>query len=197
VNCTACIDACDTIMDGIKKPRGLIRYASANQITEGTGFRWTARVIGYTVVLALLVTVLTVLLIRRTPLDVTVLRTPGMLFQEQPDGRISNVYDLKVLNKMFVDVPVTLRLLDPPGEVQVVGGPLVVQPQAVGLSKVLIFLPQAEIHRMSTPITLGIYADTTLIQKFTTSFLGPVKASHESGQEHEHERGHEGEGKHE
>ena len=107
VNCTACIDACDSIMDGIKKPRGLIRYASANGITQGTGFRWTARVIGYTVVLALLVTVLTVLLIRRTPLDVTVLRTPGMMFQEQPGDRISNVYDLKVLNKMFVDVPVT------------------------------------------------------------------------------------------
>jgi cytochrome c oxidase accessory protein FixG len=184
VNCTACIDACDTIMDGIKKPHGLIRYASANGITQGTGFRWTARVIGYTVVLALLVGVLTVLLVRRTPLDVTVLRTPGMMFQEQPGDRISNVYDLKVLNKMFVDVPVTVQLLDPPGEVQIVGGPLVVPSQGVGLSKVLIFLPQHEIQRMSTPITLGIYADTTLIQKFTTSFLGPVKQK----REHEHER---------
>ena len=196
VNCTACIDACDTIMDGIKKPRGLIRYASANGITQGTGFRWTARVIGYTVVLAILVTVLTVLLVRHTPLDITVLRTPGMMFQEQPDDRISNVYDLKVLNKTFTAVPVTVRLLDPAGEVQIVGGPLTVPSQAIGESKVLIILPSGEIHRMSTPITIGVYADTTLVQTVHTSFLGPVKQKHQEGNEHEgHE--HEGGTKHE
>ena len=127
-------------MDGIKKPRGLIRYASANGITQGTGFRWTARVIGYTVVLTVLIAVLTVLLVLRTPLDVTVLRTPGMMFQEQPNDRISNVYDLKVLNKKFVNVMVQVRLLDPAGEVQVVGGPLDVQSQGMMESKLLILI---------------------------------------------------------
>jgi cytochrome c oxidase accessory protein FixG len=175
VNCTACIDACDTIMDGIKKPRGLIRFTSANGITQGTGFHWTARVIGYSIVLAVLIGVLTVLLVQRTPLDVTVLRTPGMMFQEQPGDRISNVYDLKVLNKMFVDVPVGVRLLSPAGEVQVVGESLHVPSQGLMQSKLLIFLPQDEIHMMSTPLTIGIYADTTLIQRVSTTFLGPVR----------------------
>jgi cytochrome c oxidase accessory protein FixG len=32
INCTACIDACDMVMDKIEKPRGLIRYASEDQI---------------------------------------------------------------------------------------------------------------------------------------------------------------------
>ena len=175
VNCTACIDACDTIMDGIKKPRGLIRYASVNGITQGTGFRWTARVIGYSVVLAVLIGVLTILLVRRTPLDVTVLRTPGMMFQEQPGDRVSNVYDLKVLNKMFVDVPVGVRLLSSAGEVQVVGESLHVPSQGVMQSKLLVILPQSEIRMMSTPLTIGIYADTTLIQRVSTTFLGPVR----------------------
>ena len=175
INCTACIDACDTIMEGIKKPRGLIRYASANGITEGTGFRWTARVIGYSIVLTVLIGVLTVLLVRRTPLDVTVLRTPGMMFQEQPGDRVSNVYDLKVLNKMFVEVPVGVRLLSPAGEVQVVGDSLRVPSQGVMQSKLLIILPQSEIRMMSTPLTIGIYADTTLIQRVSTTFLGPVR----------------------
>ena len=84
INCTACIDACDAIMEGIKKPRGLIRYASATAIAEKRGFRWTGRIIGYTIVLALLVAVLTVLLARRTPLDVTVLRTPACSFRNSP-----------------------------------------------------------------------------------------------------------------
>ena len=115
VNCTACIDACDTVMDTVKKPRGLVRYASAERIADRRGFRWTARVIGYTVVLLLLAAVLTYLLAERTELDVTVLRTPGMFYQEQPDGRISNVYDLKVLNKTFGAADVGVRLLHPAG----------------------------------------------------------------------------------
>jgi cytochrome c oxidase accessory protein FixG len=175
VNCTACIDACDAIMDGIKKPRELIRYASANGIAQGAGFRWTARVIGYSIVLAVLIGVLTVLLVQRTPLDVTVLRTPGMMFQEQPRDRISNVYDLKVLNKMFVDVPVGVRLLSPAGEVQVMAESLRVPSQGVMQCKLLVILPQNEIHMMSTPLSIGIYADTTLIQRMSTTFLGPVR----------------------
>lgn len=175
VNCTACIDACDTIMDGIRRPRGLIRYASANGIAEGTGFRWTGRVIGYSVVLVILVGILTTLLLRRAPLDVTVLRTPGMMFQEQPGGRISNVYDLKVLNKTFAEVPVSVRLIEPAGELTIVGGPLVVPAQGVTEGKVLVIFPGASLRTMSTPVTLGVYADTALIQQVTTSFLGPVR----------------------
>ena len=34
INCTACIDACDFVMDKIEKPRGLIKYASENTIEK-------------------------------------------------------------------------------------------------------------------------------------------------------------------
>ncbi len=175
INCTACIDACDTIMDGINKPRGLIRYASAASIAEKRGFRWTGRVIATMVVLAALVLMLTFLLVRRTTLDVTVLRTPGMLFQEQPGGRVSNVYDLKVLNKTFDSVPVGVRLLSPAGELQVVGGAVRVPSQGMAEAKVLVFLRESDLRAMSTPLVLGIYADTTLVQQVSTSFLGPVR----------------------
>jgi cytochrome c oxidase accessory protein FixG len=175
INCTACIDACDTIMDGIKKPRGLIRYASAASIAEQRAFRWTGRVIGYTIVLVLLLALLTFLLVRRTTLDVTVLRTPGMLFQEQPGERVSNVYDLKVINKTFADVPVEVRLLSPEGELQIIGGALRVPSQGMAETKVLVILRQPDLKAMSTPLVLGIYADTVLVQQVSTSFLGPVR----------------------
>ncbi|MCC6397339.1 MAG: cytochrome c oxidase accessory protein CcoG [Bacteroidetes bacterium] len=175
VNCTACIDACDIIMDRIQKPRGLIRYASARAIAERIGFRWTGRVTGYTVVLVLLSGLLTFLLIQRTPLDATILRTPGMLFQEQTDGRISNVYDLKVLNKTFDDVPLNVKLLSPEGELRLAAGPLHVAAQGVAETKVLIFLAPSQIRALSTPLTLGLYADTVLVEQLHTSFLGPVR----------------------
>ena len=34
VHCTACIDACDAVMDKVGSPRGLIRYASLNSIEK-------------------------------------------------------------------------------------------------------------------------------------------------------------------
>ena len=175
VNCTACIDACDTIMDRIQKPRGLIRYASARAIAEHIGFRWTGRMTGYAVVLVLLSGLLAILLVQRTPLDVTVLRTPGLLFQEQTDGRISNVYDLKVHNKTFDDVPLNVKLLFPEGELRVAAGSLHVAAQGVTEVKVLIFLAPSQIRALSTPLTLGLYADTVLVEQLHTSFLGPVR----------------------
>ena len=47
VHCTACIDACDAVMEKIRRPRGLIRYASLNGIERGERLRITPRLIGY------------------------------------------------------------------------------------------------------------------------------------------------------
>jgi cytochrome c oxidase accessory protein FixG len=175
VNCTACIDACDTVMDAVEKPRGLVRYASAESISGRRGFHWSGRVVGYTVVLLLLAAVLTYLLAVRTELDVTVLRTPGMFYQEQPGGRISNVYDLKIMNKTFGEVNVDVRLMHPAGEVQVIGELLRIGPQDIREGKLLVLLPAESLHVMSTPLSLGIYHDTTLVQEVHTTFLGPVR----------------------
>jgi cytochrome c oxidase accessory protein FixG len=173
VNCTACIDACDAVMDRIGKPRGLVRYDSAAAIATGASLLWTPRVIGYSVVLVLLVTVLSILLVNRSEVDVTVLRTPGMFYQDRPDGRVSNVYDVKVLNKTFAKVPVSFALEGIEGEIEVMGGGLAAEPQGIAESKLLILLRREQLAGLSTPLTVGVYADAKKIQTIHTSFLGP------------------------
>jgi cytochrome c oxidase accessory protein FixG len=176
VNCTACIDACDEVMRRIRKPTGLIRYDSARGIAEGGGFRWTARVVSSTVLLVALLAVLTVLLIHRTPFDVTILRTPGMFFQEQPDGRVSNVYDIKVLNKTFSEVPVHLALSGLEGSLEVIGDPLRVPPQEVREGKLLLTLDRNALHGLSTPVTITVDGGSAGKQVLSTTFLGPGRA---------------------
>ncbi|MEQ9229940.1 MAG: cytochrome c oxidase accessory protein CcoG, partial [Cyclobacteriaceae bacterium] len=95
VNCTACIDACDSIMDKIGKPRGLVRYASEQNITDKKPFVFTGRMKAYTTVLVLLLGVFAALLIIRSDFDTTILRAPGMLYQEREDGMITNLYQVK------------------------------------------------------------------------------------------------------
>ena len=174
VNCTACIDACDSIMVKIEKPKGLIRYDSANSIADITGFSWTPRIIGYSVVLLILLSLLAALLVRRSDIDVTVLRTPGMFYQELPGDRVSNVYDIKVLNKTFEEVPVALKLENEQGEIQLIGERLSAVPQGFAESKLLVVLSRDRIKAMRTPITIGIYSGNRRITTVATSFLGPV-----------------------
>ena len=54
INCTACIDECDTIMDKVGLPKGLIRYASEDEIVKKEKFKITTRMKGYIAVLGVL-----------------------------------------------------------------------------------------------------------------------------------------------
>jgi polyferredoxin len=161
-------------MDKISKPRGLIRYDSLNGITKKMKFRFTSRMISYSIVLIVLLGVLTFLLATRNDFSINVLRTPGLLFQEQPNGVVSNLYDFNIVNKTFNPAEIDLRLEGIKGEIKLIGNKIVLQPQGIADAKFLIFLPKEEIKKMNTPVTLGIYSNNKLLKMINTSFLGPV-----------------------
>jgi cytochrome c oxidase accessory protein FixG len=176
VNCTACIDACDAIMDKVKKPRGLIRFASENNIKNKLKFKVTPRIIGYSALLVLLMTVLTIFMFNRSDIDVSILRAPGMLYQEQPGEMLSNLYNIKIVNKTFDEVPVNVKLENTNGEIKLIGSENIILEQSGILEgKFLVLLPKAEIMVMNTPLSIGVYRDNQKIDEIKTSFLGPVK----------------------
>ena len=174
VNCTACIDACDNMMRGVGLPTGLIRFASESEIADKQPFRFNTRMKAYTAVLGVLVGVLVTLIALRTDTDSTLLRAPGMLFQTEPDGRISNLDFLKVLNKSHHHLPVRFELLDREGEVRLVGKPLDLEPGALGQSELFVVLPKGGLDGMKTKLMLGVYSGDRLLEKVSTSFVGPM-----------------------
>lgn len=176
VNCTACIDACDNVMDKVQRPRGLIRYASLRNIENKAKFKFTPRMMLYSVILFILLSILTVLMMNRTNFNVNILRTPGLLFQQQPDGTISNLYDLNLVNKSFDPTEIKLKLENPSiGELKIIGTDLKLGPQQIVEAKFMILLPKESISKMNTPIEIGVYDGNKLIKKIKTSFLGPVE----------------------
>ena len=175
VNCTACIDACDAVMEKINKPKNLIKYASLNGIEKNAKFKITPRIILYSAILVILLGALGYLLSIRTDYSINILRTPGMLFQEQPGGKVSNVYDLNIVNKTFNETPVQLKLETPSdGELKLVGKDIVLKSQEIVETKFLVLLDKSSIAKMNTPIEIGVYDKDKLIKKVKTSFLGPV-----------------------
>jgi cytochrome c oxidase accessory protein FixG len=176
VNCTACIDACDAVMDKVKKPRGLIRFASENNIKNKLKFRITPRIIGYSSLLVLLLVVLTILMFNRSDIDVNILRAPGMLYQEQPNNMLSNLYNIKIVNKTFDEVSIDVKLENIEGEIKLVGKEKIkIEPSGILEGKFLVMLPEDEIKVMNTPLRIGVYRDNRKIDEIKTSFLGPIK----------------------
>ncbi len=176
VNCTACIDACDVVMDKIERPRGLIRYASHSSIEEGKEKIFTARVMGYAAVLTLLVSVVAFMLFTRTDVEATVLKVPGQLYQEQPNERISNLYNIQFINKANREMPLELRIKDhPEATIKRVGDENLIIKAGERIDAVFfIEMPRKDIQKMKTSIEVQLLADGEVIDEIRTNFVGPV-----------------------
>jgi len=175
VNCTACIDACDSVMTKIGKPRGLVRFASINGIEKGERLRITPRIIGYCVVLALLGLGLLALLITRKDMDTTLLRAPGVLFQTATDGKINNLYLVKLTNKTQHDMPIELKLENMEGTLEVSGGHSLVPAEKQIETSVLIQIDPLKLMTSSTPLIVGVYSEGKKVETLRTVFIGPHK----------------------
>jgi cytochrome c oxidase accessory protein FixG len=173
VNCTACIDACDSIMDRIKKPKGLVRYASEENILEKTPFKFTTRTKAYSAVLVILIGVLSTLLMLRSDVETTILRTPGIMYQKKEDGRVSNLYQIKMVNKTSNLLNIRFELLSPKGEIQMVGDELTVSGQSLTEGAMFVVIDPKDLQKMSSKIKIGVYSGDALLEEVGTKFLGP------------------------
>lgn len=174
VNCTACIDACDHIMESVNLPKGLIRYASEDEIEKKSKFVFTARMKGYAAVLIILTGILTGLLFMRSEVEAKILRLPGQLYEHKGEN-ISNVYTYKIANKTSRDYDnVTIKLAHPKGTLQVVGKTTIQIPkEEMAQGTLFIEIPQALLKNDKTEIQLEIYNGEELIDQTKTNFMGP------------------------
>jgi cytochrome c oxidase accessory protein FixG len=173
INCACCIDACNAMMDATGQPRGLIRYASEKMIAERLKMKFSARTVAYSAVLVILLGVVTYSLLSRKSIEATILRAPGMLFQETEPGKISNLYNIKLVNKTDQDLPVEIRLLSHKGEIKIIGNDIVVPKESVGESVFFTILEKAQVKSDKTELQFGIFSNNKLIEKKTVSFVGP------------------------
>jgi cytochrome c oxidase accessory protein FixG len=104
IGCGACIDVCDPVMDKLSLPRGLIRYTTENALIkhlapqEVLNHILRPRVLLYTAILVMFTAGAAWSLATRVPLKVDIIRDRSMLAREADDGRIENVFNLKIMN---------------------------------------------------------------------------------------------------
>jgi len=98
ISCGACIDACNSVMDKMHYPRGLVRYASENSLEGGKTQLLRPRLLGYAATLGVMIVALIWAFNSRSLVSLDVAKDRN-LFRENSLGQIENTYTLKVINK--------------------------------------------------------------------------------------------------
>ncbi|MFN9972923.1 MAG: FixG Ig-like domain-containing protein, partial [Phycisphaerae bacterium] len=161
-------------MEKINKPRGLIRYASEYTIRTGRKLGWTNRMKLYTGILVVLVGLESFLLVTRTDVEATIIRTRGVLFNTEPDGRISNLYNIKIINKTSHDLEVELRVPIAGAEVRTIGRHgLMVKADSLLDGEFFLLLPPGALEQQKNKIPVELWARGQRLATETTTFLGP------------------------
>ena len=112
ITCGLCLDACDLVMDKIGRPRGLIRYASLDEM-EGRTVKKMYQHPRTLVYIGIIVIALAGIIYGLSHLGAMTLRVAPErqpLFVRMSDGSIQNKYTLKVLNKTNVDMHVNVSV---------------------------------------------------------------------------------------
>jgi cytochrome c oxidase accessory protein FixG len=173
INCTACIDTCNSVMKRVKKPSGLIRFASEKSISEGKNVRFNARVIAYSAVLVSLLILTIYLFTVRESVETNIIRAQGTMFQEYGESHYSNLYNLEMINKTNSPVSIELKLLSPEGEIILMGDPLKAEKGEVAQRNLLIVLKKENVKSSNSHLEIGVFENGKMIDKISSTFVGP------------------------
>ncbi len=177
VNCTACIDACDEVMVKVGLPKGLIRYATEDEIEKEIPFKFTGRMKAYSLVLLLMIGFLGFLLSNRGTMEAKFIKPAGSSFFVR-DGNITNTYNYTFLNKSNKDQIVSIKIIEPKhGKITLSDdGKIKLKKDQMTKGTVNISFPEQEIKLSKQNIKIGVYDQTgELLDSFETYFEGPFK----------------------
>jgi cytochrome c oxidase accessory protein FixG len=162
IGCGACVDACNQVMKKIAYPEGLIRYTSERGMLKKLSVQQVRRhllrprVLIYSALMLVLVSVFVTALATRTTLRVDVIRDRGMLGREVADGMIENVYRLQMMNASEHSLVLSLRAEGLPGLSVKFADPSVTLPRANAVVRdknaQFIEAPQIEIAAASNRV---------------------------------------------
>jgi len=176
IACSACIDACDDVMDKMGYPRGLIAYTTENTMRGGRSHILRPRVVVYALLLLTIMSIFAWSLSQRSTLGLDVIRDRNRLYRETDEGRIENVYILKIINmddkghafKLHVEGIEDLELFIDARRIWVDAGEVLELP-------VRLRVEEDELHERSNKVTFKLVAtdDSGLKAREEARFLGP------------------------
>ncbi len=192
IGCGLCIDACDEVMGRIGRPAGLVRFdTQTNQLalaTAGKPARYRAlrpRTIIYGLMMLVIAGAMTVGLVLKPGLDISVLRDRAPLFVALSDGSIRNAYTFKIANMTRDPRAYTLTVAGPAGATIAVAGAegdeqaasrhLTAEPDTVATYRIFVTAPRAPLQGASQPLTFHLASADGETARYESVFMGPAE----------------------
>ncbi|WP_223607383.1 cytochrome c oxidase accessory protein CcoG [Chryseobacterium sp. OSA05B] len=177
VNCTACIDACDEVMDKVGLPRGLVRYATEAEIENQDSFKFTSRMKATTVFLALLIGFLGFLMYDRGSMEAKFIKPAGSTFFIK-NGKITNTFIYTLLNKSNEKKILTIKVMTPAhAEITYFGSEkIILKGDEILKGNINITFPEEDIKFSKQNMVIGVFDEKgEMLDSFETTFEGPFK----------------------
>jgi len=179
ITCGLCLDACDSVMDKVGRPRGLIRYASLDEL-DGKPVKKLyqhPRTLVYISIILIALSGIVYGLTHLGAMTLSVIPDRQPLFVTMSDGSIQNKYEFKVVNKTDKDLHVNVTVEHGiPGEI-IIGAeqPLLTHHDRGTSFTIFVRAPGASIKREVTPIEFHIRSteDPSVQAEYTSKFNGP------------------------
>lgn len=185
INCGLCIDACDDIMVKVDRPKGLIAYDSEDGVLARAEKRQPrypfvrTRTLYYGVALALVSGLMLWGLMNRPTIEVHALRDRNPTFVRLHDGAIRNGYTIKIDNRTFADMPVSVtfegvpgaRLISP-GEAPGPALHATVKPNEVLAIRAFVIAPPDGLEKTSLPANFVVTSGQTTARAKTVFLSG-------------------------
>ncbi|HBN74655.1 MAG TPA: cytochrome c oxidase accessory protein CcoG [Planctomycetaceae bacterium] len=173
IHCTQCMDACDAVMDKVKRPKGLIRYSSQNAM-DGESQRFLRpRVVIYPTLILILVSLLTYNIVTRKSFDVTLMRNLGSPFIVTESGEVENSMRVKLVNRLDETDQFLINVLSPESVHIDRTEPIVLESGATETVGVLVTIPRNEFTYGQLTADLEIVSQSGDRRVVQCKLLGP------------------------
>jgi polyferredoxin len=172
IQCTACVDACDEVMQKTQRPMDLVGFFSEAGLAVNKSFKLSNKGLAYFGFWGLLISLLGTLLFLRPPAELIVLRTPGQTGVVDASGRISNLYNFEVSNKTFVNQKMELVSLENNSKIEMVGKTdIVLSPQQVQKGSFFISLNEPVNLAKNMKLKIQVKTNGEVTDEIETQFF--------------------------
>ncbi|MDR2982144.1 MAG: cytochrome c oxidase accessory protein CcoG [Puniceicoccales bacterium] len=173
VSCSACIDACNEIMDKLKRPRGLIRYDSMHALDGNKTRFFRPRIVIYGILMLIGAVVASIALSHYSPASLMVTRMPGDPYTIL-SGTVQNRFKVRLINKSNQNLTFSAELEGAPAGASIEGfSSLTLAPQEEQVIQMLVGQGKST-YTGSFPFKIVLKSsDGKVVVKDSASFSGP------------------------